>query len=66
MSETATNYQDILLEAAALSEEEEERTYRQGLRDVSSNQLDTPEAQYYMAYWQAKELGEAAVKAAAE
>lgn len=49
-----------------LSKEEEERMYRQGLRDYVAGNRDTMEANHYISYWVQQDLGETALKALAE
>lgn len=65
MGETVTG-QETETNMSQLSQEEDDRMYRQGLQDFVAGNRDTAEARHYVSYWLQRDLGEVVVKTLAE
>lgn len=58
--------QEMEANMSHVSQEEDDRMYRQGLKDFVAGNRDTAEARHYVSYWVQRDLGEVAVKTLAE
>jgi len=58
--------QETVANVSHLSQEEDDRMYRQGLQDFVAGNRDTAEARHYVSYWVQRDLGEVAVKTLAD